>query len=276
MDLTELPITYRDGATSIFGVFPAETDTDRTYLVLPALGVRASFYKHLGAAIAGEGYNALTLDWRGHGQSSIRPGRGLDYGYSDYIQDLRESVLLAAETFPGSRLVLLGHSLGGQLGCLLISRYPELVRDIILVASCSVYYRGWDGWQALRVRMVGGGFHQLARLLGHFPGDKIGFGGREFPRLMRDWGFNARTGGYHPQGDDFDYETALGKVQARVKGISIENDDMAPERAVINLLNKFGEEAEVEHMHLTRNQTNREIDHFSWARQPEVILPHLL
>ena len=103
MDLTELPITYRDGATSIFGVFPAETDTDRTYLVLPALGVRASFYKHLGAAIAGEGHNALTLDWRGHGQSSIRPGRGLDYGYSDYIQDLRESVLLAAETFPGSR-----------------------------------------------------------------------------------------------------------------------------------------------------------------------------
>ncbi len=145
-----------------------------------------------------------------------------------------------------------------------------------MVAACSVYYRGWDGWRAFRVRCVGSGFYQLARLLGHFPGDKLGFGGREFPGLMRDWGFNARTGRYQPEGDEFDYETALGTVQARVKGLSIDGDWMAPERATHNLLNKFGPKTSIDHLHLTVEKTGRKLDHFNWAREPEAILPFIL
>ncbi len=123
---------------------------------------------------------------------------------------------------------------------------------------------------------MGTGFYQLAKLLGHFPGDKLGFGGREFPGLMRDWCFNARTGHYRPEGDEFDYETALGTVEARVKSLSIDGDWMAPERAVHNLLDKFGPKGSVEHIHLADGKVGRKLDHFSWAREPETILPFIL
>jgi predicted alpha/beta hydrolase len=277
MEPTYLSVEYPDPHRNRLRVFaPDAADAHQVYIILPALGVRASFYRILGEGIAARGQYAVSVDWRGHGESSLRAQRGVNYGYATLIQDIRLAVETVKCHYPTLTPILLGHSLGGQLGSLVIARYPELVNQINIVAACSVHYTGWDGLGAWRVRLFGATFYRLANLLGYFPGDRIGFGGREFPRVMQDWGHNALTGRYEPQHDDFDYERALRAVAAEVKAFTIAGDDYAPPRAMQNLLNKFGSRSTVIYQHLTPQHTGARLDHFSWARKSEVVIDLLL
>jgi predicted alpha/beta hydrolase len=277
MDSPYLSVEYPDQHHNRLRVFaPTAGDAHQVYIILPALGVRASFYRILGDGLAARGQYAVSVDWRGHGESSLRAQRGVNYGYATLIQDIRLAVETIKTHYPSLTPILLGHSLGGQLGSLVIARYPELVHRINIVAACSVHYTGWDGLGAWRVRLLGATFFRIANLLGYFPGDRIGFGGREFPRVMQDWGHNALTGRYEPLYDDFDYEQALQEVAAEVKAYTIAGDDYAPPRAMRNLLNKYGPQSIVAYKHLTPDNTGAKLDHFSWARESEAVIDLLL
>jgi pimeloyl-ACP methyl ester carboxylesterase len=50
---------------------------------------------------------------------------------------------LSKNIFSQSKIVIIGHSLGGQMGSMFIGRYTELADAIILNASCSTYHQGW-------------------------------------------------------------------------------------------------------------------------------------
>ena len=111
---------------------------------MPAMGVRAAFYEPLALNLGENGINAVTADLRGLGASSVRVGRGTDFGYHDMLAlDWPAVVDAVRSRFPRSRIFLLGHSLGGQLNALYASVHPQTVDGLILVASCSVFYRGW-------------------------------------------------------------------------------------------------------------------------------------
>lgn len=56
------------------------------------------------------------MDLRGHGTSSVRTGRGVDFGYETMVaRDWPASIWVARECCSAGPIVLLGHSLGGQL-----------------------------------------------------------------------------------------------------------------------------------------------------------------
>ena len=257
---TSIEITRVDGAKAVTVVFPA-------------MGVFARYYRPLAATLASRKINAVLVDLRGNDTSSERPQNGADFGYKEQIEfDFHSVITFVRHEFASIPLFLFGHSLGGQLSCLYASKYPSAIDGIILSATCSVYYKGWNGLSAYRI-LAGTQFARLvATMLGYFPGKKIGFGGMEAKTVIRDWSRQSRTGRYELANDTFDFESALAQLDKPILSISYEGDDLAPLGAVDHLLSKL-RSSEVTRVHLKKSDPrNADYDHFNWAKKPEKLV----
>ncbi len=270
-------ITLRDGSTLGISWHPAEDQPKAAILCLPAMGVRASYYRSFAEQLQQDGYTAITVDHRGHGQSSLRPSCSVDFGYEAMVQDLHEVVQEVRYELPKNTPVFAaGHSLGGQMASLCAARYPDDFDGIILITACLVHYEGWDGWKAQRVKLAGHLFYPLSRLIGYFPGNTIGFGGREARTVMYDWCYNLLYGKYRPAKSDFDYEAGLSRAQLPVLALSLAKDEFAPERAVQNLCDKFANNANVQHLHVSPNGiSNDQNPHFYWVKNSSILFPFI-
>lgn len=267
-------ITFRDQSTIDVEWFTA-AEPQAVVICLPAMGVRASYYRSFAEHLQQQGLTAITADWRGQGTSSVRPSRKVDYGYETLVQDLHELIQAVRQEVPsGIPVVVAGHSLGGQIASLCAARYRHDLDGLILIASCLVHYTGWDGWQAQRVRLAGHLFYPLSRIVGYFPGQVIGFGGKEARTVMYDWCYNLLYGSYRPAGSDFDYEAGLSRSPIPVLAFSFAEDNMAPERAVLNLCNKFSSNSRIIHQHLSLEvAAGTKHSHFAWVKEPTPLSP---
>lgn len=270
-----IDIELEDGASTKITQFGEAKDKEASiFICLSAMGVAGSYYQILAEHLASEGHVAFTTDYRGIGHSSIRPPKA-DFGYKEIIElDYKELIETVIERFPSNPVYLLGHSLGGQLGGLYLGRYlPKQVQGIILIASCSVYYRGWPGMMAYATLLGTQLFGLISRGLGYFPGKKLGFGGTEAKTVMRDWSRQARTGKYIVSGSSFDYEAALAKLKIPVLAISIQGDTFAPREAIENLYQKYHSSTPIHHHHLSPEEAGiPKLNHFNWARQPSGVV----
>lgn len=269
-------LNFSDGAGSEMICYSPSGALQAVVLILPAMGVRASYYEPFAKAFAEQGLLAACGELRGHGSSSVRPSRRSDFGYEEMLQ-LELPLMLGAlrETAPQAPLFLLGHSLGGHIGCMAASRYPGLFDGLILVASGSVYYKGWKGLRRIGILFITQFFHVVAQLWGYFPGHLLGFGGKEARGLIRDWSLLARSGSFEPAGASFDYEKGFAAVRLPVLSISFEADRMAPASAARQLLQKFPAQAP-KRAQLFEGAAWRHLSHFNWVKQHEALLPLVL
>ncbi|MBD0676796.1 alpha/beta hydrolase [Streptomyces sp. CBMA156] len=236
-------------------------------IVLPAMGTAARHYTPLVRALHAAGLSVATCDLRGHGESRPVPGRGVSFGFRELVEHDFGAVLDAvAGAFPGAPRLLLGHSLGGQLGLVHCGVFRPRIAGVVLVASGSAWYRTFGVRAGLR-RLALSQFSVVASAaVGHWPGERFGFGGREAPRLMRDWARQMRTGRYRVRGAATDYERALAEVDLPVLAVDVQGDELAPPRAVDHLCAKLSS-ARVERWSYTAEQADgRPLDHFRWIR----------
>ena len=267
MEIKELQ--YWDNTKSKIRVFKAE-NASTTFIILPAMGTKARYYETFAARLNQEDYHVVIADWRGHGDFETKASRKNNFGYKELLQDIDALVNQIDEWLPNTQKMFIGHSLGGQLGSLYAARFPDKVEALVLIASCSVYYKGWDGFEATKIYIVVTLLPLIARLVGYFPGKQVGFAGREARQVMKDWAYNGISGIYSPKNDDFDYEKALARLSKDVLAISIDPDNMAPKKAVENLYHKYGDQEKVQHLHVGFKETNiEEINHFTWAKYPD-------
>ncbi|MBI1288785.1 MAG: alpha/beta fold hydrolase [Flavobacteriales bacterium] len=262
-----------DGTTTVVHQFGETTEASSVFVVFPAMGVYASYYQPLAIELAQAGHLAITADLRGNGHSSIRPSKKVDFSYADVLQQEYTTVLNhVSESFPEKKVFLFGHSLGGQLSCLFAARNSRKIDGLVLSATCSVYYKGWDGLAAYRI-LAGTQFANLvARSVGYFPGKKVGFGGTEAKSLIGDWSRQSRTGNYILKNDSFDYEKALSEVEIPVLALSYQGDSLSPVGAVEHLLDKLSY-AQKEHIHLEKNDPRNDgYNHFNWAKKPKNVV----
>lgn len=119
-------IQYRDRTTNLITIFQSKENNCITLICLPAMGVRASYYELFATSLCKKGFNVITADYRGHGNSSVRASRNINYGYEEIIGDVKELVEHTDIWFPNSKKIIIGHSLGGQIGSLFESRYSKV------------------------------------------------------------------------------------------------------------------------------------------------------
>jgi predicted alpha/beta hydrolase len=237
------------------------------------MGVVASFYDRLADALAPHQIQAYATEWRGHGTSSMRASAKHNWGYREVLtQDLPAALECVQQAHPGVPTVVLGHSLGGQLGSIFAANYQHKIHALVTVASCSIDHRGWRGAEYVGVSVFTRASDAIARVVRYYPGDKLGFGGREARGVVRDWAHQASTGEYRAQGLAQDLEQTLRAMRRPVLMVSCEGDWYAPICAVERLRAKMPN-ALVERWHYHRClSVKRSLkEHFAWAKEPSIV-----
>lgn len=263
-------VVFRDGSSTELRLFRASAPGAPAVLCLPAMGVRASYYEMLGDTLAEQGFHTALADLRGNGTSSVRASRRVSFGYADILElELPAIVESVCEEFGTEQVILVGHSLGGQLG-LLYATASERVSHAVLVASGSAWYRKVPGIRSL------GRFLGLQLIFattmawGHLP-KWLPFAGREARRLIRDWGYEAMTGRYRVSRSSIDYEQALATSTVPALFVGFPGDQFVPAPCSDHLAGKL-ESAVVARQEIAPRALRLEkTHHFRWVMRPQAV-----
>ncbi|WP_427384068.1 alpha/beta hydrolase family protein [Janibacter sp. G56] len=257
------------GHSALRGVEGGGQD-DPVVVLLPAMGIPAGYYGPFLTALAEHGVAAVTADFPGQGESRPLAGRAVDYGYGHLAREFVPQMLEAVgENFPGRPIVLAGHSLGGHvaLAHLALESVAD-VRGLVIIGSGAPYWRSYA--RPLRILAQTQAIALVARVRGHWPGHRLGFGGRQPRALMLEWAAFARTGHLVPRGTKAAMTAGLAALRLPVLIVDLDNDHLAPPRAVDALIGMIPG-ASVERWTALRvpGSTARPMDHYTWARDPE-------
>lgn len=278
--MRELPVQSidvhaEDGHSwQLLAVIP-EQPTGRLFW-LPAMGVAARHYLVFAQELAAQGIAVFVHDWRGIGSSSLRPARGVDWGYREVlIRDLPASEAVIARHLDGLPRSIGGHSLGGQLACCHLGLAPESASRLWLVASGSPYWRAFPPrskwWLPMAYRFL----PWLADRRGFLPGRSVGFGGNEACRLIHDWARSALSGRYAAQGLTVDLEAAMQQLVVEAHAVALTEDWMAPASSTQYLLSKLPR-SRYRIESLDRHALGVRAGHFEWMKQPQAVVRSLL
>ncbi|GAB2585268.1 alpha/beta fold hydrolase [Dyella jejuensis] len=259
-----------DGARSELILTRPIDDPLHSLYWLPAMGVPARHYLPWAQALAAHDIAVALHEWRGIGSSDRRAGRHLDWGYHQLLEmDIRAGVTEARAHWPQATSWMGGHSLGGQLACLYASLHPCDVAGMALVASGAPY------WRCFSYRPVMFAAYALAtplaRLLGHFPGRAIGFGGNEARSVIADWARSGRTGRYSVAGLGADVEPKLAALRQPVLALRLRDDWMVPPSSLAWLLGKMPKAPQRIDTVGPEQLSGQAADHFSWMKQPNAL-----
>jgi predicted alpha/beta hydrolase len=114
----ERPISFRAADGFLLNGFRwqhARVDRARpVVLINPATSVRCRYYSRFAAFPHSHGFDVVTYDYRGIGESRPSRLRGFDAGWIDWGRlDFEAALQYAGETFPGQPIHVVAHSVGG-------------------------------------------------------------------------------------------------------------------------------------------------------------------
>lgn len=240
------------------------------FLCLPAMGVGGRFYQRFAQALeARTGGTAFACNLLSSGGARRVAG---EFGYREIVE--HEIPALVARTrrrHPRRPVVLCGHSLGGQLGLLACGLMPQPPDALVLIAAGTAHHRAWPADDRRAARIAVELITLAARMLPWYPGDRLGFGGDQPRRLMRDWAFNAASGRYRLEGSALDEAALRARVAALrtpVLSVGLFGDLVAPEGAQEELL-AHAPRADITRLYIDGEEPGgRWQRHFGWARDP--------
>lgn len=263
----ELPSGAR---TALYAFRGANTEAGTSVsMIVPALGVGAGSYIRFARALSDRGRHVLVADLRGVGTSSVRASASVDWGYLDLVdEELRQLWITADTWFPGAPKHWIGHSLGGHLALIHQARHlDQPVTRVELVASGSPWYPNYPGIYRIGTRVLGAFARLSAKWLGVFPGDWIGFGGKQGARLMTEWSGFVRHGLPGPLTDrDWELSAALRRVSLPVHGLCMGGDTYCPPAATKHLISLTSATPTL--LTLKSIDGGRVPGHFEWMRHP--------
>lgn len=263
-----IEVRAADGHVTRLEVFGSPADP--AVLFLPGLGVPISYYRPFLELWANAGYHVHGLELRGMPLSSITNVRSVDFGYH---HALALDIPAAIAAMPAPAAVIAGHSLGGQLALLFAASNPSSAA-VVVIASGSSFHGTVATRRGRRIRRrQAAAVPVIVRVLGYFPGHRLGFGGRQPRSMMRDWALEAQTGRFAIAGSAVDYEAAIGLLTNRVLMLTLEGDRLITEAAAAHLSDRLTAAALTTERVGADQNGGAPFDHFRWARtNPAAIL----
>ncbi len=292
---TTLTATAEDGCElQIYGQLPsqptgAKPDTaspETALLFFPAMGTPGRAYARFSSALAGIGVACYVCDLRGTGDSGPPPSRANDFDYATYLySDWPACIAAVRAAHPGARLLIGGHSIGAQLSLVYAGLHADANADkiagLVLFTPNTSYYAVFPGWQKLRFWLWMRLIPIISRIVGYFPGDRLGFGGRNALGVIRDWSYTGRTGRFRDRVTG-DLESAFARINnVPIAAISFTGDALAPGAATDHILAKVTQQPGaagggqlIERLRVETGPPRPE-DHFQWMRSPALYLDWL-
>jgi predicted alpha/beta hydrolase len=255
----------RDGMELAGDLFRPRGEPQAVAVVAPAMGVRRSFYASFAAFLAEAGVLALSVDYRGIGDSAPPSLRGFEARLRDWGElDLSGACDEVRRRAPGAPLLWVGHSVGGQL----MGLVDAPVRAAVFVASQSGHSSHWDGAGRLSMGALWWlGIPVLTTVAGRLPMKVLGQGEDVPSGVAREWAEWGRHPRYVRRYADSRGGAGYARYAGPIRAYSFSDDAYAPRRAVAALLGLYAA-ARVEQRHLVPDDLGaRRIGHFAPFRE---------
>ena len=242
------------------------TDLTRPVVIInAATSVRCRHYSRFADYLFTNGFDVITYDYRGIGESRQGSLRGFKASWSDWgVLDFEAMLQRAQREFAGQPIDVVGHSFGGCAAGLGAS--GAVIRRIVTVGAQFAYWRDYAANG--RWRMVGK-WHVLMPLVtalcGYFPGKRLGWLEDTPAGVVRDWGTPTPRYETRPSGRTLG-ELPFSRVNAQLLAISITDDPFGTVAAIERLLSYF-DSSERTHLRIAPQDIGETaVGHFAFFR----------
>ncbi|WP_439815430.1 alpha/beta hydrolase family protein [Zavarzinia sp. CC-PAN008] len=207
-------------------------------VITAATSVRCRYYARFAEALFAAGWDVLTFDYRGIGESRPASLRGFKADWPDWGElDLEGALRHVLERFPGQPLDIVAHSIGGfQVGCAPSTR---LARRIVTVGAQFAHWRDYAPGQ--RRGMVAKwhiAMPLLVRIFGYMPAKRLGWMEDTPAGVALDWArMRPRFEDTVQRGDRL--RATFSTVRAPILAIGLDDDPYGTVAAIERLLAYF-------------------------------------
>ncbi|NUU34701.1 alpha/beta fold hydrolase [Pseudomonas sp. C2B4] len=238
-------------------------------IINAATSVRCRHYSRFADYLFANGFDVITYDYRGIGESRPASLNGLQASWTDWgALDFEAMLQRAQREFPGQPVDVVGHSFGGCAAGLGAS--GSVIRRLLTVGAQFAYWRDYE--PAHRWRMFGK-WHVVmpivTLLCGYFPGKRLGWLEDTPAGVVRDWSTPTAHYEKRPSGRAIQATTGhlpFAAVSAKILAISISDDPYGTIPAIERLLGYFTSST---HTHLRiapEDIGEAEVGHFAFFR----------
>ncbi len=246
---------------------PASTN-GKSILINSATGVKQEFYRDFAKYLAEQGFHVYTFDYRGIGHSRPLKLSAIKSNLRDWaVLDVDAMISYIMSTHAQTKLIIIGHSVGGQL--IGFSRLARKAEVFVMIGSQTPFIDNFEGtWLRIKLKTFWNfTLPVFTALFGYFPAKRLGLF-EDLPKnVARQWARWAKTHHYafdeHPEA-----RAHFSSLEQRTLAISFADDQLAPKKAVQDLLGFF-HRLRVDHWHFEPEEfLQKKVGHFGFFRRP--------
>lgn len=244
----DITISALDGFSLAATVFEPSRTSGSAAIINAAMAVPRRFYKRYARHLAQQGYQVVTYDYRGIGDSRPDSLKGFQARMRDWAElDMAAVVEWSKEQFDSERLLLVGHSFGGQAPGLLSN--AEKISAMVTLSAQSGYWGLQPGIERYRAWLfVYIAFPLFSRLYGYLPWSRF-VSGEDMPKdAALEWAKWARSPDYLFGDKTLDSLRNFRQFKAPILAYSFEDDVWGSKRSVDDMMARYTE-APVERRH---------------------------
>lgn len=223
-------------------------NNESTLIIVPATGVKQSFYQKFAQYIAQQGLTVITFDYYGIGRSLHSSIKKIKTTAEEWGNDNLESVIQFAITnSPNGSVYLMGHSIGGQL--IGLSPSASLAKRVVLISAQSGYWKFWSGFDQFKLWSYWNIlFPVLSKVFGYLPSRSFSKMENLPKGVAMQWSEWCSSPNYL-----FDcvppHSLHFNSITSELISYSMDDDDLAPKDSVDWLTNAY-KNAKVKRLHL--------------------------
>ncbi|MDO9414901.1 alpha/beta hydrolase family protein [Pararhizobium sp.] len=241
IDGKPVEIVCRDGVRLGGHLWPAaHRPVIGNVLINAATGVLARYYHFYARFLAGHGFNVLTYDYRGIGQSRPLELKGCGYRWRDWGElDTDAALIFLHRHAPDQPLLVVGHSIGGVLPGM--AKSASMIDRMLTVGAQYAWWRDYAPDDCLRLFLK---WHVampvLTALFGYFPGRKLGWLEDLPAGVANEWSFRtARLEKSQKPETRAALLQGFAGVTAPILAIALSDDEIGTPRAILRALDYY-------------------------------------
>ncbi len=256
-------IITKDGQEIVATIFRPDQIISKVLIIGSDIATSQSMYEKFARYIASQGCVVYTFDYRGIGLSLNQELKSFNGSLNQWgFFDLDAVILHAKHQYPKHEIMFLAHGTSGQL--MGLSPASQYLNNAIFINTALTCMKNYPWHSQLRITLRKIFWPVLNRILGYFPGSKLGY---EFDLPsgifleLEDW--CSKPNGLF----DFFPDSNFRKIQIPILVYSFSDDWRSPEPAVKSLLNHFTQ-ASISWMHLNPDDVGKKkIGHSGFFRK---------
>ncbi|YAL82132.1 alpha/beta fold hydrolase [Dermacoccaceae bacterium W4C1] len=235
-------------------------------LIAPAMAIGSRYYRPLIEEFQSHGWSAKALTRRGFEKGEPEASRRNDWSYADEINDIAEGVAAARAQDPDRPVLLLGHSLGGQLAL-----GHQLTKDpadgLIAVAASTPHFRSYGRDAPSMIVMAAAVVPISTTVAGYLPRPLFGAPGAR--TLMREWARFVLTG-------KAPFPVAR-RISTPTLALGLYADSLAPRSAVVAYVRDYFAPGAATRKELTDpRDPAAPVDHITWVRDSGFVVAQIV